>query len=229
VVTVSDAALGPIEVGRARVRAERPVPAGVDDGALSGDLADARTGDEAAFARVYRAVQPGLLRYLTVLVGRDAEDIASETWAHVCRDLARFRGDIDGFRGWIARIGRNRAIDHVRASGRRPVASAGPEELEIRSTGHSTEGLVLESLSTEAAVAAIAALPQEQAEAVLLRAVMGLDASRAGKVLGKRAGAVRTAAYRGLRTLAKQLETLPGTAVDHDRDVFGAPDADGVR
>jgi RNA polymerase sigma-70 factor (ECF subfamily) len=46
-----------------------------------------------------------------------------------------------------------------------------------------------------------------EAEAVLLRAVLGLDAQTAGQVLGKRAGAVRTAAHRGLRTLARQLET----------------------
>jgi len=36
--------------------------------------------------------------------------------------------------------------------------------------------------------------------------VLGLDAARAGAVLGKRPGAVRTAAYRGLRTPAHHLE-----------------------
>jgi RNA polymerase sigma-70 factor, ECF subfamily len=40
---------------------------------------------------------------------------------------------------------------------------------------------------------------------VLLRAVVGLDAAAAGAVLGKRPGAVRTAASRGLRTLARRL------------------------
>jgi RNA polymerase sigma-70 factor, ECF subfamily len=49
-------------------------------------------------------------------------------------------------------------------------------------------------------------LPPDQAEAVLLRAVLGLDARTAGQVLGKRAGAVRTAAHRGLTTLARRLE-----------------------
>ena len=51
----------------------------------------------------------------------------------------------------------------------------------------------------------ISNLPQDQAEAVLLRVVMGLHAKTAGKVLGKRAGAVRTAAYRGLKKLAGEL------------------------
>jgi RNA polymerase sigma-70 factor (ECF subfamily) len=44
---------------------------------------------------------------------------------------------------------------------------------------------------------------------VLLRAVLGLDATRAAAVLGKRPGAVRTAAHRGLRTLARHLDQTP--------------------
>lgn len=172
---------------------------------LESDLAAALDGDDAAFSRIYRAVQPGLVRYLRALVGADAEDVASETWAQACRDLSKFRGDLDGFRGWIARIGRNRAIDFVRAQQRRPATPVATEDLPERLTTSSTEDLALEDLSTEAAIAAIAALPRDQAEAVLLRAVMQLDAESAAKVLGKRAGAVRTAAYRGLRTLAESL------------------------
>ena len=70
----------------------------------------------------------------------------------------------------------------------------------------------MEAISTDAALRLIATLPRDQAEAVLLRAVVGLDADSAGKVLGKRAGAVRTAAYRGLRTLAVRLEKPAGGA-----------------
>ena len=64
----------------------------------------------------------------------------------------------------------------------------------------------MDTVSTQAAVAMIADLPPDQAEAVMLRVVMGLDAESAGRVLGKKAGAVRTAAYRGLRKLATRLE-----------------------
>ena len=52
-------------------------------------------GDERAFRTVYRAVQPPLLRYLSVLVGRsEAEDVASETWAQAFRDLDRFASSL---------------------------------------------------------------------------------------------------------------------------------------
>jgi RNA polymerase sigma-70 factor (ECF subfamily) len=174
----------------------------VRDAQLTRDLERARTGDGSAFSRVYRAVQPGLLRYLNVLVGDDAEDVASETWSQACRDMATFMGDIDGFRAWVATIARHRGIDHHRMRARRPVELLPVEDLLERPAADSTENAALESVSTERALAAISALPKDQAEAVLLRAVMGLDARSAGRVLGKRAGAVRTAAHRGLQRLA---------------------------
>ena len=156
---------------------------------------------------MYRSVQPALLRYLTTLVGvGEAEDVASETWAQAFRDLHKFTGDGDGFRGWISTIGRHRALDHLRARGRRPVTSTLPQELADRPAAEDTSNAALDSLSTDDAMLLIRSLPREQAEAVLLRAVMGLDAKTAGAVLGKRPGAVRTAAYRGLRTLARTLE-----------------------
>jgi RNA polymerase sigma-70 factor, ECF subfamily len=79
-------------------------------------------------------------------------------------------------------------------------------------------------LATDTAFALIARLPRDQAEAVLLRVVMGLDAQAAGRVLGKRAGAVRSASYRGLRKLATFLEH-PDTA-QPGRGVTGPDEED---
>ena len=72
-----------------------------------------------------------------------------------------------------------------------------------------TAAVALDALSTDLALTLIAELPREQAQAVLLRAVVGLDARTAGEVLGKRAGAVRVAAHRGLKKLARQLRYHP--------------------
>jgi len=187
------------------------------------DVAAAQSGDDAAFSRLYRAIQPGLLRYVGVLIGAEAEDVCAEAWLQACRDLHKFRGDVEGFRGWVARIARNRAIDAARSRRRRPTDSFPTGELPDTETVVSGEDAALESMSTEAAVALIAALPRDQAEAVMLRAVMGLDAQTAAKVLGKRAGAVRTAAYRGLKTLAARHE-----ARNPDNAGVGTGSDDGV-
>ncbi|MFJ8040572.1 RNA polymerase sigma factor [Kitasatospora sp. NPDC096147] len=182
-------------------------------GGLPPDLAEAvlaaQRGDEEAFRLLFRTVQPGLLRYLRVLVGggpEDAEDIASETWLQIARDLGGFRGDADGFRGWAATIARHRAMDHLRRVRRRPIADLPEAYLAELAAAEDTAGSAVSAVSTADALALIAELPPDQAEAVLLRVVVGLDAAGAAAVLGKRAGTVRMAAHRGLRRLAARLE-----------------------
>jgi RNA polymerase sigma-70 factor, ECF subfamily len=198
------------------------------EGALDEAVRRMRAGDADAFRIVYRSVQGPLLRYLEVLVGReDAEDVASETWAQAVRDLQRFAGDADGFRGWITTIGRHRALDLLRLRSRRiradqdltGVEVADPVDLEVR---------IAEVFSTEAALELIRRLPRDQAEAVMLRAVMGLDAKTAGAVLGKRPGAVRMATQRGLRSLERTLDVRPESLLEV-RDTFRHFGAEGVR
>src|SRR5258705_11123572 len=175
-----------------------PHPQGLD---LSEVLQRAQSGDEDAFRTVYRTLQPGLLRYLRGLVGQDAEDVASEAWAQIARDLGSFRGDQSDFRGWVATIGRHRALDHLRRLRRRPVTALPIDEVPEVAASDDTESRALDSLSTDQAIALIARLPEDQAEAVLLRGVVGLDSVSAGPVLGKRAAAVGTAGHPGMRRL----------------------------
>ncbi|WP_016907853.1 RNA polymerase sigma factor [Streptomyces xiaopingdaonensis] len=178
-----------------------------DDAQLTAAVRAAQDGDEDAFRTVYRAVHPRLLGYVRTLVPEaDAEDVTSEAWLQIARDLARFHGDGDRFRGWTARIARNRALDHIRMRGRRPAVGGDESELAALPGETDTAQEALESLDTGRTMELIACLPRDQAEAVVLRVVVGLDAKSVAEVLGKRPGAVRTAAHRGLRKLAELLE-----------------------
>ena len=206
----SDAAVGAVtygarhSAGLGRVVSQRvPERARPHEDDLADTVVAAQQGDEIAFENLYTAVQPGLLRYLCALVGdSDADDVASEAWLHIARDLRGLR-DTNGFRGWAAAIARHRALDHLRRQRRHPVMSVPIEDLTdlpARQSDLCDEALA--SISTDAAVVLITTLPREQAEAVLLRVVVGLDTDSAARVLGKRPGAVRVAAHRGLRRLA---------------------------
>ncbi|MFC5186602.1 RNA polymerase sigma factor [Actinomadura harenae] len=183
-----------------------------DDGPLDRAVEAAREGDEAAFRLLYRDVQPRLLRYVRGMVGEDADDVTSEAWLQIARDVRTFEGGIDGFRGWAATIARHRALDHLRARSRRPVADQPIDELVTRPGEADTAVQAMDGLDTDRALALIAGLPADQGEAVMLRVVLGLSAPAAAKVLGKKPGAVRTAAYRGLRRLAGQLTRPRETA-----------------
>ena len=68
-----------------------------------------------------------------------------------------------------------------------------------------TAAAALDNLSTEEALALIATLPAQQAEVIVLRVIAGLDVAQVARITGKRPGAVRAAAHRGLRVLAVRL------------------------
>ncbi|MEV6207379.1 RNA polymerase sigma factor [Kitasatospora sp. NPDC051914] len=185
------------------------------DADLTDTVRAAQEGDEQAFRQLFRAVQPGLLRYLRVLVGgrpEDAEDIASEAWLQIARDLGTFSGDWDGFRGWAVTVARNRAMDHLRRMRRRPTADLPVDHLLDLAAAEDTAGSAIATVTTADALALISRLPRDQAEAVLLRVLLGLDAESAARALGKRSGSVRMAAHRGLKRLARMLEQTGGPA-----------------
>lgn len=187
-----------------------------DDEELGAAVRRAQGGDEQAFETVYRMVQPGLLVYLRGLIGDDAEDVAGDAWLEIARELGRFKGHGAGFRGWTAVIARHRALDLLRRRKTRPQQSHYESHLLELPGPSDTSAEALETLSTEQALALIAELPPDQAEAVLLRVVVGLDGPAVARVLGKRPGAVRTAAHRGLKRLAGRM-ARPGVTDEEPR------------
>ncbi|MBG0564030.1 RNA polymerase sigma factor [Actinoplanes aureus] len=170
------------------------------DDELAAALIAARAGDELGFAVLWRTLHPAVLRYLRVLAGDAAEDAASETWLQAARDLDRFTGDPAAFRAWLFRIARHRGIDELRRAGRRLEDPA--ETVDAGPAGRDAATEVIEGSETAWALSRVAALPADQAEAVMLRVVAGLDVAATARVLGKRRGAVRIATMRGLRRLA---------------------------
>jgi RNA polymerase sigma-70 factor (ECF subfamily) len=176
------------------------------------DLAEAvkaaAGGDEAGFATVWRALQPAVLRYLRVVVGDAAEDVASETWLQAARDLHRFTGGPMAFRGWLFGIARHRALDQRRHTARRPEEPAGWINDTARTPAPDAATEAMESSGTAWALRVIATLPPDQAEAVTLRVVVGLDVATTAQVVGKRPGSVRVSTMRGLRRLAAHPEVL---------------------
>jgi RNA polymerase sigma-70 factor, ECF subfamily len=172
-----------------------------ETGVLDDALARASSGDEAGFLDLWRALQPRLLRFLRVVGCDDPDDVASETWLQVVRDLHRFSGGEEDFRRWLFTIGRHRAVDAARARSRRP-AGAPNSGLDILADTQMVEDQVLEGMSIQDAVALLSRLSRDQAEAVALRVIAGLDTPDVAKILGKSAGAVRVALHRGLKALA---------------------------
>jgi RNA polymerase sigma-70 factor (ECF subfamily) len=175
-------------------------------------LAAAQGGSEADFARLWRDVNPVLLRYLRATAPAAAEDITAETWVQVVRGLPGFRGDEQAWRAWLFTTARRRTADEARHRSRHPVAPLAelPGALEPRT--EDAAGQAVENLATASAIAAVSALPRLQAEVVLLRVLAGLDTDAVARIVGRSPGAVRVAAHRGLRRLAQTL-AKPGVTL----------------
>ena len=171
------------------------------------DFADAlraaRQGDDRALTALWRELQPALLRYLRAVEPGAAEDIASDTWLEVTRGLDRFSGDERDFRGWLFTIARHRLIDTRRRAARHRTAPVAwiPE----RPGRDDPAADVLTDLSTAESVRLVSQLPPEQAEAVLLRVLEGLETDQVARIMNKQPGNVRVLSHRGLRNLARRL------------------------
>lgn len=184
-------------------------------------LAGAQAGDETAFAVLYRTSQPALLRYLRVLAGSDADDVAGETWLQVVRDLPHFAGDEPSFRAWLFTIARHRLVDQRRWEARRPAVpvdevhdGARPVHSGGGASAADPADTVVAAVDTAGALALIASLPPDQAEAVYLRAVAGLDVAAVAELMARSAGAVRVLTHRGLQTLAARLDAEAAAAFE---------------
>jgi len=138
----------------------------------------AREGSEAAFQllfeRHYAAVRGVAARMLLDLAA--AEDVAQETFIRAARSLDCI-SNADGFRSWLFRVATNLCRDHIRASSRR-----GVREKEFV---HS--GLLEHDAECEAPIRvldALASLPQQQREAIVLVFYENLPHAEAARIVG---------------------------------------------
>jgi RNA polymerase sigma factor (sigma-70 family) len=129
-------------------------------------------------------------------VGREgSEDCFQETFLAALRAYPRL-DDARNLRGWLLTIAHRKAIDHHRASGRRPIPVAKPVEVAA------PDGI---SEPDEELWAAVGALPPKQRAAVALRYGSDLPHGEIAAALGCSPEAARRSLHEGLKRLRKEL------------------------
>jgi RNA polymerase sigma-70 factor (ECF subfamily) len=190
-------------------------------------LEAAKQGDEDAFAAIWREFHPLLLRYLKVKAAPDAEDLAADTWHRVIRALPGFEGDEDNFRGWLYTSARNRLTDWYRGTERRPTLVDRSRFVGLPA-GDNVETVAEENASTDVALTMIAELPPDQAEAVMLRVIVGLDVPSVARIMKRSPGSVRVLCHRGLRRLERALEGVQPVSASQPMSDLHALDPTGT-
>lgn len=173
-------------------------------------------GDAAAFRGLYQAIAPRLLGYL-VRLARDrsvAEDLLQQTFWKVHRARAAYVLGADPV-PWIYAIAHRTFLDEARRRGRGATVTDPDQLPEIPATVTGTPAAV-EAERTEAdperaraALAALAALPAAQREAVILTKLDGKSFREAAEIAGTTTGAMKVRAHRGYVALRKALGGRP--------------------
>ena len=175
---------------------------GVD---FHGVLAGAKSGAEWAWAAIYRDLVGPVTGYLFARGAADADDLASETFFQVARDIASFEGEERGFRSWVFAIAHHRLLDSRRAAQRRPRVTALVEPVP-EPAGGNTEDEALDRLATAQVLAALERLTEDQRAVLALRVIGDLSLEQTAQVLARRTGAVKALQYRALLALQREIE-----------------------
>jgi RNA polymerase sigma factor (sigma-70 family) len=184
-------------------------------GAISDDmlLAGLGAGDaQAAVAFVHR-FQPMVFGVAVAVVGDHglAEDIAQQAFERAWRHAALYDPRRGSVRTWLTRIVHNLAVDAARI--RRP-APVDPQDLLplIAAITDSPERRVLAREASMQLRVALAALPPEQARAVVMAGVHGLSSR---EIADAEHVPVSTAKSRIRAAMAKLYAALPTLRADH--------------
>lgn len=170
-------------------------------------LAAARTGAPWAWEAIYGDLAGVVGGYLRGHGAPDVEDLVSETFLSVAKDIPSFSGDEEDFRSWVFTIAHRRLQDTWRVRGRRvPVADGEYSEARgEREWQGNVEDEAMASMSTVEVEALIGHLTAAQRDVILLRVIGDLSVAQTAHVLNTSEGAVRALQNRALRDLRKVL------------------------
>ena len=148
------------------------------------------------FDELVREYGPVVMRVCrAMLPAVDAEEAWSETFLAALRAYPRLRPDSNE-RGWLVTIAHRKALDQLRATGRRARPLA-----ELPDSGTTDQQPVDEELR-----AAVIALPPAQRDAVVMHHLGGMPYADIAAELGVTSAAARRRAADGIAALRARME-----------------------
>ncbi len=160
-------------------------------------------GDPGAFASLVERWQSHLINFFHRSTGNrdDAEDLAQETFLDLYRSAPRYEAR-SSFKAFLFTLARRRLIDGYRKKARRPLQYIDPAENLIQE--HADQSNNCNEIE-EAFHRALADLPDNQRQAILLLQQQGLSYEEISEALGGSVSAVKSWIYRARGHLRKAL------------------------
>lgn len=172
-------------------------------------LTAAREGEAWACARIYEDLKKPVVTYVRMRGAKDPDDVTSETFLGVFRDLDTFEGDEQDFRAWVFTIAHRRLIDAWRKRQRRPAETELDPSLDL--AGGDTEGDAMATLGLTDIATLLDELTEDQRDVVLLRTVADLSLEEVADVMDRSVSAVKALQHRALAALRKAIDEPPAS------------------
>jgi RNA polymerase sigma-70 factor (ECF subfamily) len=169
----------------------------------------AKEGDREALRLLYVRYSNNVYGYIRSIVrdDKEAEDLTQHVFMKLMTVIVKYDDRGVPFSGWLLRLARNAALDHLRR--RRAI----PSEEVYSANNHRDED---ELDSARSLRIAFAALPEEQRNVVMMRHVIGLTPPEIAAQMGRSESSIHGLHHRGRRALQQELRRLgaaPATAV----------------
>lgn len=166
-------------------------------------VARAKEGDREAMRFLYISYSNNVYGYVRSIVRDDheAEDLTQHVFAKLMTTLVKYDDRGVPFSAWLIRLARNVAIDHLRSNRITPTEQA--------PNSASTTSVDVDRI--EAVKEALAALPYDQREVVVLRHVVGLTPGEIADRMGRTESAIHGLHHRGRRAFQRALTQLDST------------------
>jgi RNA polymerase sigma-70 factor, ECF subfamily len=176
----------------------------------------AREGDRDALGFLYVRYADDVCGYVRSIVRdeHEAEDITQQVFAKLIRVIGKYEERDVPFFAWLLRVARNVAVDHLRRQRAIPV-----EEIRGADDDHDRH-LGAERISDLRE--ALAKLPRDQREVLVLRHFAGLSPTEIAERTGRTEGSVHGLHHRGRRALTAELTrrgAAPATATPRPKKV----------
>lgn len=167
----------------------------------------AKSGDKTAIGMLYSTYVQAIYKYVRYRVDTDAlaEDITSEVFLRMVRELPRYTYTGAPFSAWLYRIAYNHIADVFRRQ-RYDV----PEELPDELPGSETDPLDVLTLAEDHVQLrqALQSLSPDYQNTLILRFINDVPHAEVAAIMGRTEAAVRVLQHRALKALANALQTI---------------------
>jgi RNA polymerase sigma-70 factor (ECF subfamily) len=170
-------------------------------------VARAKEGDQDALRFLYVSYSHNIYGYVRSILRDDheAEDVTQHVFAKLMTTIVRYDDRGVPFFAWLLRFARNVAIDHLRANRLTPTETV--VDPDVSSGGDLDRPQLVKD--------ALATLPGEQREVVILRHVIGLTPGEIADRTGRTEASIHGLHHRGRRALRNELERLDAAPATH--------------